>query len=458
MVVAPSARSSLARAAKKLLIRPRSAVLSVNPPSPSTNSRRTPRRADQPMRQGVEDVLGRRLPEELHLAPPDRRFEVEAEPLGLAEQPRRAFEEAEQEPWLGLAGASDELQAKRGLARPRKTDQRRRAGGGDAAVEHRVELLDPGREPRLPCLVGPCRLRVKRLEPRVHDQAGLGDPERMAAAQETAAAELAHLEPAFGTEAVELVAELDDAVHHGVLGGDLFARGRAGEQQGGAAGERDLRLQLVDELLELGARDRLVLGRDQAVEDQHGDAAGLNLAPQQRQQALEPLVLQHAEGAEVDDRVRHQRGVEEPQAFEVQQHAGVHLGQQRDVEAPPAATGMVVGDLVAEDGLAGARGALDDVGAGAEQAAAEDGIQAVDAAGHPLQATAGLGHGADTFSAARPSGSAAGPSGSTTADLEPAAGAPSIATVPPSCDRSSPTGQSSAFGSAAAGSTRTAGP
>ena len=284
----------MARAAKKLLIRPpvgRGLGETAKSVDEQPAHAAPLYRPDQPMRQGVQDVLGGRLPQDLDLAAPDRRFEVEAEPCRLAEQPWWAFEEAEQEPRLRRAGAGDELQAEGGLARARGADQRRRAGGRNTAMEDRVEILDAGRQPRLPRLVGPRRVRVERLEPRVHDQAGVGDLKRMPTAQETAAAELAHLQPALGAKAVELVAELDDAIHHGVFGGHLLARGRAREQQCGAIGERHLRLQLVDELLELGVRDRLVLGCHQAVEDQQGDATGLDLAPQQRQQAIEPLVL-----------------------------------------------------------------------------------------------------------------------------------------------------------------------
>src|ERR671917_312255 len=76
------------------------------------------------------------------------------------------------------------------------------------------------------------------------------------------------------------------------------------------------------------------------------------LAPEQRDQPGQPLALERAEAADVGDLVRQARRVEEAQGAEVQQHAGVALGQQRGVERPAARGGVAEAELVAEDRLA----------------------------------------------------------------------------------------------------------
>jgi hypothetical protein len=68
----------------------------------------------------------------------------------------------------------------------------------------------------------------------------------VAAGQVVAAAELVDEEPALGAGAVAHVRQLDDPIDHRVLGRDGLALG-GGEQEDGAAVQRGLGLQLLDE-------------------------------------------------------------------------------------------------------------------------------------------------------------------------------------------------------------------
>jgi hypothetical protein len=158
------------------------------------------------------------------------------------------------------------VQAQHGLADARGAEH---AGDGGlrqaAAAEHRVQARDAGGQPARPGLVGLGALAERRLHARVDDEPVRRDAEGVAAGQVVAAAELVDEEPALGARAEADVRQLDDAVHHGVLGRDGSALG-GGEQEGGAAVQRGLGLQLLDELLELGVRRRPVLRRRQPVQ------------------------------------------------------------------------------------------------------------------------------------------------------------------------------------------------
>ena len=100
---------------------------------------------------------------------------------------------------------------------------------------------------------------------------------------------------------------------------------------------------------------------------------------EQVQQRAQAALLQRRSAAEVDQGIADGGRVEEAERLEVGQHAGMQLGQQRDID--DAATGGDVGEgeLVDQDGLAGAGGAGDEIEAALEQAATQHGIEA----GHP---------------------------------------------------------------------------
>ena len=129
------------------------------------------------------------------------------------------------------------------------------------------------------------------------DDAVIGDLESVTAAQKAAAAELDDLQEAFGCPPRQLVGQLDDAVHHRVLGRDLGALG-AGEHEHRALGRDRDRLQLVNELVERLLVLCGALNRDDPVEHQDGGTTGRDLAAQQGQQPLEALIVQHAEAVE----------------------------------------------------------------------------------------------------------------------------------------------------------------
>ncbi len=138
-------------------------------------------------------------------------------------------------------------------------------------------------------------------------------------------------------------------------------------------------MQLVDELPELAGRLGRLLGGDEAVQHQDGRLAGLHLAAEQVEQAAQPILLQVAERAEIEDRVGDRSLVEEAQVADMQQHPRMSLRQQRDVEGSSARRGMVEAELVAEDRLARSGIALDDVDATLEEAAIEDRVEPGDA-------------------------------------------------------------------------------
>jgi hypothetical protein len=100
--------------------------------------------------------------------------------------------------------------------------------------------------------------------------------------------------------------------------------------------------------------------------------ARAHLAPQHGHEPLEAGGLELVEGADVGQLVRERLDVEERQRRQVLDHARVRFGQQCHVHRRPALGDVAVADLVGQDRLAAARQALDDVDAGAEQAAAQD--------------------------------------------------------------------------------------
>ena len=74
-------------------------------------------------------------------------------------------------------------------------------------------------------------------------------------------------------------------------------------------------------------------------------------------------------------------------------HPGVVFGQQCNIQRLAAAGDVIEADLVAEGGLASARRALDDIQASLEKAAPQDGVEAANAARHPIEpGNAAIGH------------------------------------------------------------------
>ena len=156
----------------------------------------------------------------------------------------------------------------------------------------------------------------------------------------------------------------------------------AGGQEHGAVGRQSDLLKAVDQL----AKDLVLvvagpgLGRDQAVEHQEARPPTQDLASQQVEDRLEPMLAHLVEGAEVGEALGQGALVEERHPMHVADHARVVLCQERDEQRLAAARHVVETDLVGEDRLAGPRRALDDVHAAKHEPAPEDGIEPGDAA------------------------------------------------------------------------------
>jgi len=76
--------------------------------------------------------------------------------------------------------------------------------------------------------------------------------------------------------------------------------------------------------------------------------------------------------------------VEEIEAAEVHQHAGVALGQQRDIERLATGAGVVEAHLVAQDRFARAGPALDNGDPAWDETAGQDRVETLYAAGYSV--------------------------------------------------------------------------
>ena len=148
-----------------------------------------------------------------------------------------------------------------------------------------------------------------------------------------------------------------------------------------------------------------------------------NLASEQSEQAPRALGLQNAETADIGDRLRQLRPVEEPHRAEVQEHPGVALAQQRDVERPATRGGVMEAESDCQGSSYPSRQALEDMDPALGEAAAQDDVEARDPARDPFDRP--LGH-----VAALPGGLAAD-TGSATVNDDPCPGALSMLIVPP---------------------------
>lgn len=305
------------------------------------------------------------------------RAQPQPQPGGGGEEGGGRLVEAEVEPRLARPRPRvEEVQPQRGLPRPRRARHQRGGPGGDAPAEHRVQARDAEGDEALRAVPGGRgdRLGVARLGARVQDEPGVGDGVGVLAAQVAAAAELAHLGGAQHLHVERLVAQHQHAVHHRVRQVGAAHHG-ADEQQRGAADGLHERLHVEQE----AAQERLLPGAlgdgDQAVEDEQGGVALPQGVVQHLEERREAALLQGAGTAEVDQGVAHHPLVVEGERAEVAEHAAVGLGQQGDVDRPPARRDVGEGELVAEDRLAGAGVALDQIQAAAQQAAAQDDVE-----------------------------------------------------------------------------------
>ena len=223
-----------------------------------------------------------------------------------------------------------------------------------------------------------------------------GDAEVVPPAQVGGAAELAHLQFARRTQADVLVAQLEQPIDQRFFRMLACTVARR-DQHAGGGDEVQKRMQLLEEALEgqrqLGRCLRAWPARRGRRSEALVVAHGLLEQVQQRAQAA---LLQRRSTAEVDQGIADGRRVEEAERLEVDQHAGMQLGQQRDIDDAATGGDVVEGELVDQDGLAGAGRAGDEVEAAAQQAAAQHGIEA----GHPgreadewTRGTGTIGHG-----------------------------------------------------------------
>src|ERR671924_79329 len=127
-------------------------------------------------------------------------------------------------------GLREKMQSEAGLSRTRGAEYEGCRAARYTAAKHRVELSDAGGASLIGPLVIGRRAGEQRFDPGIDDDASVGDPERVPAAQGVGAAELVHLQLALGLRAEHYVMELYQSVHHGVLGVVLVAAAICQEQ------------------------------------------------------------------------------------------------------------------------------------------------------------------------------------------------------------------------------------
>src|SRR6185437_10495422 len=341
-------------------------------------------RFDHSMAELIENVLPLRVPDDLDRAALLERAQVDAERLRTRPQALRRLEEAEERAWLRWFRLGDVLQTQRRLADSRGAVEPVRGLGKEAAAKDRIEGWDARRLPPREVHVPDRRDGERGLDPREYLESLIRDPEWMPAVEKIAAAELRNLQGALGALFEQSIFETNHSVDHGVLGTDP-ACAAVGQQQNGAFQRGGVALQLVHELLELARRGRRFLRGRETIEHEQARLMTSDLPPQQIDDSLQSFALQNAKAADIVETVRNRFFMVEAHRLQVLQHAGVRLGEQRD-EGPMATGGYVAeADLVGQDGLARARGALDDVHTAPQQSAAQDPVQAGDAGGYALE-------------------------------------------------------------------------
>ncbi len=274
--------------------------------------------------------------------------------------------------------AEQELQPGRGLAAARRAHHHRHRMLVDAAAQHPVDTGYPDRHLGTVRIVPHARRCQQRLGARENRDTAIGDPIGMAAAHEPAAAQLVHLHLPLGTAAMQRRLQFDQPIHHGVLGRKFLVVERAGQQEHGAVGEGGLRLQLMNEFLQLEIRRRLLMNGNQPVQHQRLDLPGPHFTPHHVEKPAQTVIVENPEGTDEGHTVGNRALVEKGQPLHMADHARVALGQQRDVERAAPGSRVRKTNLVAQDGLAGARRTLDDVDATVEHAAAEDRVETRD--------------------------------------------------------------------------------
>ncbi|MNH09893.1 hypothetical protein D3C79_693550 [compost metagenome] len=160
--------------------------------------------------------------------------------------------------------------------------------------------------------------------------------------------------------AQQLFAQFDHAIDHGVLGAAFIEPG-TGQQQHGTAGKSGMPLQFGNELLGVQCRFRADPGVEHAVNDQQAGLLPADFLAEQFDHRIEPLLFKGIEGADELDLVTDQRRVEEPQGRQVLKKPFMGLAEQGGNQYSAAVAHMTTGQLVGENGLAGARRPLNDV-------------------------------------------------------------------------------------------------
>src|SRR4051812_23596895 len=115
--------------------------------------------------------------------------------------------------------------------------------------------------------------------------------------------------------------------------------------------------------------------RCEAIDHENCGPARRHFAPHQVQQTGQAFVLEGIEGTNVKDTSSHQSFIKEMHAAQIEQHAGDRLSDQSYVQNAIARFRMMKTELIAEDGLAGARRAFDDIKAALDEASLEHQIE-----------------------------------------------------------------------------------
>jgi len=187
-----------------------------------------------------------------------------------------------------VASGGQVLQGEGRLAASRKAEGHRRGPREQAAAEHFVELRHPDGHPRLALAL---HVRIEHIfHAWVHDEARRGDVDLVAAQHVPGPAELDDLDRAIRAARGALEGQLDEAIHHRVLGAVGVRRRHVGKQHRGAVRHAPEHLELDDELLERRVAFRHGARRGDAVEHEERGLFVLDHAPQHVEQTLEPLV------------------------------------------------------------------------------------------------------------------------------------------------------------------------
>ena len=178
------------------------------------------------------------------------------------------------------------------LAYPGRPHDHGRGSQWNAAAHHGIEPGDAGRGASASGRRLAAWARKHRLDPRIDDNARIGNFVGMTPAQVATAAKLRDLKVALGSPAIDSVTECDQAVDHGLLRRNLTID--VGGQEHSAIGRQGDLLQVVDEQLERLFVRRACRGGDKPVDHQHRYPMPLNFLAQElgefRQAALLHLV------------------------------------------------------------------------------------------------------------------------------------------------------------------------